>query len=1201
MLDNLEVLQTVKNFIHTFFVEKDLEAAMDYMTEDALFVGIGENEVPINKDELKNYFSEKFRNFMEIEVLEYEKPIGYKIEEGICYVYIQEKSPILSQDEETTGRRGSIGCRYMDGKWKIFSAHLFTANTSLEQEILQQSIVQYSLEVEKQDELYESIINRTSTGICVMNANTYEIYFANEAMFILCGKNYKDYINYKNNNEQMDLKCHQLFFDFKETCPFCSSGSILETNNGKSESDMYIESIHKHIHKIVRKIEWRGKPAFIEYVTDITSTKENEKKQEIDLHRIKSIIQDSGILYCEYNFKDKTIMQKNGLLITKSESEKEKDCLICLFNKDSIADEYKKEYKKIFEEIKKGKELVEINHPVIDENGDKHWKCVRYHTIFDENGKPLRAIVTATDIDAYKKLENQFALAAKMANAYVWTYNILEKKVIQYVTRPVLPMLPNEIPDGCETIIALGIIDPRDIPTFRTMHEQLQNGEKSVSCEIRIINADGKIEGWVRIAYVVYKESDNEGDVAWGTLVSVDEQKAAQEKYQFELQRRKAFDDEYMAFLIFNVTKGKVIEHDPHGFPVPTIAPGSPLSDFIEKVLPTCTDAKQRMELERILDRKVELDAYEKGEQLSLEYMRYAKNGIDIMWAKTTIHFMKDPNENSIIAFLYTFDVNDKKEMESIINRVTSSHFELLLLVNLDADSIEYALAPKSEKPLTLKGKSYSESLKKALFSNNKDNKQDDFLIKNSMETVVKELEKAEYYSTTFGFYNKKVGKYFYKMWRYVYFDKKKKKVLLTRTDITEIYEREEASKNALLIALETAEQANGAKTEFLSRMSHDIRTPMNAIVGMTDIALMDTCDTKQVEECLYTIQNSSLQLLALVNDILDTSRIESGKTLVLEQITDIHIVLHDMLQENEVLRKKKNIKVSLQETYVNKFCYADITRIRQILQNIYTNAIKFTPIGGTISIQAEEVLTPNQEISNYKYTITDTGIGMEKEQLAHIFEPFFRGENAIEQKIEGTGLGLSIVKNLIDIMGGVISVSSELGKGSTFVVEIPLRNPQGVDIPTCSIDNKKKKMADLTGKVFLIAEDHPINAKIVTILLEKAGAKVIVVEDGKKAVELFKTSKNKTFDIILMDIQMPVMNGYEAAGQIRKSYHPQGNTIPIIAMTANAFPKDIKMALDAGMNFHLEKPIEQLHFYEMIEKALAYKQQIEKQQIEKQ
>ena len=395
-------------------------------------------------------------------------------------------------------------------------------------------------------------------------------------------------------------------------------------------------------------------------------------------------------------------------------------------------------------------------------------------------------------------------------------------------------------------------------------------------------------------------------------------------------------------------------------------------------------------------------------------------------------------------------------------------------------------------------------------------------------------------------------------------------------------------SRKKQMEALKEAQDANAAniaKTTFLNHMSHDIRTPMNAIVGFTDIAMKRKPD-KEVENCLKKIRQSSEYLMTLINDVLDISRIESGKLEYKPVPADLRDIINTVssIARGYMENRDLNFCVSREELKT-PYVMADELRIREVLLNIISNAVKFTKDGGTISFVAENCPGNDEHHVIVRYRISDTGIGMSEEFQSRIFDEFTQENDGARTSYKGTGLGMAIAKKYVDLMGGKIEVSSRQGVGSTFTVEIPLRIAEQI---LTEKEEKLRKDMDLHGLHVLLAEDNDLNAEIAVSLLEEQGMIVTRAADGKSALLQFCNTAPGTFDLILMDIMMPEMNGYETTKAIRNlSNRPDGKEIPIIAMTANAFAEDVQAALDAGMDDHVAKPMNMDILTSVIEKCV--------------
>ena len=384
-------------------------------------------------------------------------------------------------------------------------------------------------------------------------------------------------------------------------------------------------------------------------------------------------------------------------------------------------------------------------------------------------------------------------------------------------------------------------------------------------------------------------------------------------------------------------------------------------------------------------------------------------------------------------------------------------------------------------------------------------------------------------------------------------------------------------AKQAAEEAFQVAQEANRSKSSFLANMSHDIRTPMNAIIGMTSLIRHDAGDKARVIEYADKIDISSQHLLGIINDVLDMSKIEAGKTVfkysdfsIVEFIQELDTIFHSQIYE------KQQTFIITKENIRHEWVNGDQVHLMQIFSNLLSNAIKYTQEGGEIQLLAEECESNSSVYAKYRFLVSDNGMGMSTDFQNTIFDAFTREENSMTNKIQGTGLGMAITKNLVDSMGGIIDVESKLGQGSCFEVLIDLKIAEDRTAALASqaeVDEQDGNI--LQGMRFLCAEDNELNAEILTELLKIEGAECTICENGEEILKTFEQSAPGDYDMILMDVQMPVMNGYEATKAIRRSSHELAKTIPIIAMTANAFSEDIQHSLAAGMNAHVSKPVE--------------------------
>lgn len=391
-------------------------------------------------------------------------------------------------------------------------------------------------------------------------------------------------------------------------------------------------------------------------------------------------------------------------------------------------------------------------------------------------------------------------------------------------------------------------------------------------------------------------------------------------------------------------------------------------------------------------------------------------------------------------------------------------------------------------------------------------------------------------------------------------------------TEMKSTNEQLEIARTTAERAMQVAERANKSKTQFMASISHDIRTPLNAILGLATLMEHELEHPDILRNYIKKLQYSGEHLLGLINDILDMSQIESGSTLLREGSVDLQQQLEQIatIIRPQAEARKQTFTIH-GENVTHLHFISDATRLRQVLLNLLSNAVKYTPEHGKIDFAIQELPAAKEGYISYRFTVRDSGIGMSEEFIQHIFEPYARSEKSAGN-IQGTGLGMAITKNIIDMMKGTIRIKSTPGVGSTFIIDVSFQEDTATSDTSSNISGEE---STLEGKRFLCAEDNALNAEILSSMLELSGASCKIYENGKLLADAFEHVNPGEYDAILMDVQMPVMNGYEATDTIRNSTNPLGATIPIIAMTANSFAEDIERCLAAGMDAHIGKPIQ--------------------------
>lgn len=565
--------------------------------------------------------------------------------------------------------------------------------------------------------------------------------------------------------------------------------------------------------------------------------------------------------------------------------------------------------------------------------------------------------------------------------------------------------------------------------------------------------------------------------------------------------------------------------------------------------------------------------------EVILEYRRWTQKGL--IWVSTRVVLIQDPSTRDIMAFYYTSDINQEVIYRKITEQVLYKYYDTVFYYDLHQKKT-YFMSSEQSIHISFSEMSYEEAIERVVCPAVSDKDRKEIRQKHEIGYILARLKKEAVYSMYYMGSHREMsmpGHPYKRLQTDVFFlDEQQDILVFLRSNVTRLYAQERKNHEMMQDALHAAEQANHAKSEFLSRISHDIRTPISIISSMTDFAFQDIQDGKKLKEDLEKIKSANAFLLSLINDVLDISKIDSGKIELNaepysyeEHSANIYHMLKTMCDE-------KGLHMIMERRRKTGVIVADKIRMNQITLNLLSNAVKYTPQGGTITYISDSEDLPDNKI-RFGLEIHDTGIGMSEEFQKKMFEPFAQEyDNPHRPKgITGTGLGLSIVKTMIDLMGGTLQIQSRLGKGTMIRCDIVF--PDALRDPRYQFMMKDQSSfvetrRTLSGKV-LLAEDNSINTEIAVRILSNMGLAVDCVDNGVKAVEHFQASVYGEYKAILMDIQMPIMNGYEATQQIRSLKRPDAARIPIIAMTADAFSDAAKKGMQAGMNEYLLKPLD--------------------------
>lgn len=769
-----------------------------------------------------------------------------------------------------------------------------------------------------------------------------------------------------------------------------------------------------------------------------------------------------------------------------------------------------------------------------------------------------------------KESDEKLSLVVEIAKLYSWEYDIHQHCVIydEHMMKDL--SIPKVMENYPSSIIELGLIHADSIQDYREMHERLKRGVKEVTKDIKMNRKDG-VNFWLRITYSLVENTMGEETKAIATAIEVTEQHQLYERYGTALAAHSLLEGHAEVNMTLDISEDMLLDYDYTSEQFVDVIPGDSVSQVLEAVSVDIDKAYQH-EFQQNFSLDNLKRAYSQGTTMvSLEYRRKWEN--KNIWMRTVCNLLEHPETAHIIAFVTTQDIHFEKILSLSLNRIIEKNVDFASVVEMETRR-SIVLSAKMEDTCLPNEKVYDyetcvkRSIQLTVYPEDRELCTKEF----DLSYIVEKLKDKKEHIILFRMISQEEQVCWKKM-RIFYLDERQEEIIMVRTDVTDVYEKEKGQQEKLREALRVADRANAAKSEFLSNMSHEIRTPLNAIIGMAKLAEDNQSNQQEIAKYVQQIDISSQYLLGIINDILDMSRIEQGKLVLHPEWTYINEIIPPCIAMMEPMMQAKNIRFtySLQEEDFTCFqVYADSLRLKQIIMNLLNNAYKFTDNGGTIDFSSKTI-TRGEGQCIREYRISDNGCGMGSEFLEKAFAPFEQEQSSYSNALQGTGLGLALVKKLIDIMEGKISISSEPEKGTTVIIclayEYRKRKP----------DKEKEdfSLESLEGAKVLLTEDNEINIAVAEKLLQSRGIQVDVAINGKLAVDKFKESAIHSYDAILMDIRMDVMDGLEATKQIRALKREDAKCVPIIAMSANAFEEDIQKSMAAGMNAYLMKPID--------------------------
>ena len=1027
--------------------------------------------------------------------------------------------------------------------------------------------------------LYQSIVEESAGGVFVAERETRNILYKNAAADLLCG---------------FDAASDGIGYSVLEHLKKQNKKPLLsEQEIAALRFDRYSE-FHKERGRFYLTVKakallWNGIDSYILYISDETT----EHLSQMELQNlINEVPGGIGIYDIDHGIAKLTYLNDayyEMLGFTRKELE-------TTFGEQAfyaIHEEDRPAALAAIASLVSGEERSDTLYRIRNHAGCWIWLSLSARVV-SRNGAHLKVYATFTDcnelVTSRQELQTgriTLETALQVARVMSWKYDYRQKRITDSLTLGEAFQLPKVIEHVPESIVNMGFVSPNSVSDFCALFEEL-TAETTKQADVESTVTDERGSVWYRLIYTPVFDTGGIYKEHIGIAIDITDQKIKEQEYEDQLHLSKMSNMDAIATASYNLTQNKVTEFETSAPELKDFSKFTTANEMLQGTRGLVLDPEEQEQFQVIQDCRTLIEAFGSG-TTHIELKHHLND--PSRWFQSNFDMLENPYTGDIEVISTLHDVTDTVQAELIVSKLLEVDYQSILVLNPSTGFVSPFSRNKKHTALTDLFQMQSEHhsslndieafLKQYIIPDMTEKT----LRETALPYVRQQLEEAPFYECICGLLLQ--GKKNYYRIIYAYLDHNRGVLLAAIQDITEIFEQEEQQKAELSKALEDAKKANRAKTDFMSRMSHDMRTPMNAIMGLAALTLDDAKNPTAVRENMGKMREASNFLLGLVNDILDMAKIEDGSVKLHYEPYRYSDFLMNMKTMFLPQCEAKGISIRFVEPiHIDPVGLTDKIRLNQIFFNVFSNAVKYTPTGGRIDSHVEHVKKDQHSISA-DYVITDTGIGMSEEFQKHLFQPFMQEDSSVTPELQGSGLGLSITKQLVELMGGRIQIKSKKGVGTTVIISLSFELSESVpEDPACS-GLELSEAASLIGKRVLLVEDHPLNAQIARRLLEKEQMVVAYAENGRVAVEKFKISDPHTFDVILMDIRMPELSGYEATRAIRQLDRADAKQIPIIAMSANAYPEDMEKGIACGMTDYLTKPVEPKKLYESLKKYL--------------
>lgn len=1029
-----------------------------------------------------------------------------------------------------------------------------------------------------------ALLNHAVGAFYVVDPKTYEVLYINQTG-----------VNAWGGYEAKGQPCFR-HLNRLTPCPWCGVPE-LKGRNYLQHPAHFIPEENRWASATYRRVQFFGREAVSVNTIDLTEEKTKQISLQFDRDNINGIINNVpvGVLVAE---------MKDGKVLSLSTNPLVRDMLGLNDNSTvfmtpefgkKIHPDDRPRIMSVLKAATAASDSIRVDYRFRKtETEDYHYFRMECRSI--NNGDKVMAYCCLTDVTSEKNYERErnnlrglYEAALTNTRLAIFEYDIAKHRITmanndfsraEFATLHLSEVLEN-VPDSI-----VSRFEEASVPALLEMYAKIDEGVPEASCEVWFKPQIGIEARCERITYRTVFDERGKPLRAQGVSQDITREKLEQRKYVLMYEQLANANLDALGSYRIDLTDNRCLTSES---PLPgRMGHGEfqGVEGFVEALVSLVPTPEKREEIYRISNRAKLLTQFQAGiTQLSVDYPVTASND-SLLWVRGTINLVRNPENGHIEAIAYATDITNSHLNDLILAQVAKENSDFIGILDPLTSRFFIHNGHWTEPTLPI-GKTISFSEAKSYFVSclSDDKERGSFSAGFDLESLQATLEKQPAFDFSYDFLAPQGGVR-RKQIVVSYLSNARRFLLIRQTDVTLAFQKEQAHLKELKEALLTAEKASQAKTDFVSRISHDIRTPLNGIRAMTAFAKEDIADKDKLLSDLDKIDASSVFLYSLVNDVLDISKIDSGNIQLRPEPYPYDEFIGTLNNMFTHVCEERGLHFSVKGT-ANSVILADHTRLNQIFLNLLSNAVKYTPQGGSVSLTTEGKEPQNGTIACH-FEIEDTGIGMSEEFAAKVFEPFSQDmNNAARAKLGGgTGLGLTIVKSLVTLMGGTIQLTSVLGKGTKILLDFVFPEASEEQITAyqqSKIDFEKAAKASLLKGKILLAEDNPINTEIAMRILASFGLEVVHAENGEEALHIFGSSNSNEYRLILMDIQMPILDGNAAAIQIRQLQRSDAKSIPIIAMTADAFADAMERSKAAGMNDYITKPINPAHLRDVL------------------